>query len=74
MASGSSGATSPGDRGLLGVRGGAGAGAAEVPFTEDVGVAGADVPGVVVRSVPLLMTDPGATAAMVRAALELAGV
>lgn len=34
----------------------------------------ADVPGVVVRSVPLLMTDPGATAAMVRAALELAGV
>jgi LPPG:FO 2-phospho-L-lactate transferase len=34
----------------------------------------ADVPGVAVRSVPLLMTDPEATAAMVRAALELAGV
>jgi LPPG:FO 2-phospho-L-lactate transferase len=34
----------------------------------------ADVPGVEVRSVPLLMTDPAATAAMVRAALDLAGV
>jgi LPPG:FO 2-phospho-L-lactate transferase len=34
----------------------------------------ADVPGVAVRSVPLLMTDPEATAAMVRHALELAGV
>ncbi|MCB0931298.1 MAG: 2-phospho-L-lactate transferase [Mycobacterium sp.] len=34
----------------------------------------ADVPGVTVRSVPLLMSDPQATAAMVRAGLELAGV
>ncbi|MFD6268538.1 2-phospho-L-lactate transferase [Nocardia asteroides] len=34
----------------------------------------ADVPGVEVRSVPLLMTDPEATAEMARAALELAGV
>ncbi|MFD6858548.1 2-phospho-L-lactate transferase [Rhodococcus sp. NPDC060090] len=34
----------------------------------------ADVPGVEVRSVPLLMTDVDATAAMARAALELAGV
>jgi LPPG:FO 2-phospho-L-lactate transferase len=33
----------------------------------------ADVPGVRVRSVPLLMTDDMATAAMVTAALELAG-
>jgi LPPG:FO 2-phospho-L-lactate transferase len=31
----------------------------------------ADVPGVAVRAVPLLMTDDAATAAMVRAALEL---
>ena len=35
---------------------------------------GADVPGVAVRSVPLLMTDDATTATMVRAALELAGV
>ena len=34
----------------------------------------ADIPGVAVRSVPLLMTDPAATAEMARAALELAGV
>ncbi|GGK46393.1 2-phospho-L-lactate transferase [Nocardia camponoti] len=34
----------------------------------------ADVPGVEVRGVPLLMTDPDATAEMARAALELAGV
>jgi LPPG:FO 2-phospho-L-lactate transferase len=34
----------------------------------------ADVPGVAVRAVPLLMSDADATAAMVRAALELAGV
>jgi len=33
----------------------------------------AEVPGVRVRAVPLLMTDPDATAAMARAALELAG-
>jgi LPPG:FO 2-phospho-L-lactate transferase len=32
----------------------------------------ADVPGVVVRSVPLLMTDEAATAAMVKTALEVA--
>ncbi|MDT4934338.1 MAG: 2-phospho-L-lactate transferase [Pseudonocardiales bacterium] len=32
----------------------------------------ADVPGVTVRAVPLMMTDDDATAAMVRAALELA--
>jgi LPPG:FO 2-phospho-L-lactate transferase len=32
----------------------------------------ADIPGVAVRAVPLLMTDDDATAAMVRAALELA--
>ncbi len=32
----------------------------------------ADLPGVEVRSVPLLMTDEGATSTMVRAALELA--
>jgi LPPG:FO 2-phospho-L-lactate transferase len=34
----------------------------------------ATVAGVQVRSIPLLMTDPGATAAMVRSGLELAGV
>lgn len=34
----------------------------------------ADVDGVAVRSIPLLMTDPKATAEMVRAGLELAGV
>jgi LPPG:FO 2-phospho-L-lactate transferase len=34
----------------------------------------ADIDGVQVRSVPLLMTDPAATADMVRAGLELAGV
>jgi LPPG:FO 2-phospho-L-lactate transferase len=34
----------------------------------------ADVPGVAVRSVPLLMSDDAATADMVHAALELAGV
>jgi LPPG:FO 2-phospho-L-lactate transferase len=32
------------------------------------------LPGVEVRSVPLLMTDPAATADMVRAALDIAGV
>ena len=34
----------------------------------------ADVPGVTVAGVPLLMADPGATAEMVRAGLDLAGV
>ncbi|GGM66466.1 2-phospho-L-lactate transferase [Longimycelium tulufanense] len=34
----------------------------------------ADVPGVAVRAVPLLMSDVDATAAMARAAFELAGV
>ncbi len=34
----------------------------------------AEVPGVEVRSVPLIMSDPAATAEMVRAALEIAGV
>lgn len=34
----------------------------------------AQVPGVDVRAVPLLMTDPRATAEMVRAGMELAGV
>ena len=34
----------------------------------------ADVPGVTVKSIPLLMSDPDATAAMVRAGLELAGL
>lgn len=34
----------------------------------------ADVDGVAVRAVPLLMTDPAATAEMVRAGMELAGV
>ncbi|HZA11619.1 2-phospho-L-lactate transferase [Mycobacterium sp.] len=34
----------------------------------------ADIPGVEVRSVPLLMTDPAATAEMVRAGLDLAGL
>ncbi|MFJ1457700.1 2-phospho-L-lactate transferase [Nocardia sp. N2S4-5] len=34
----------------------------------------AEVPGVEVRSVPLLMTDPAATAEMVREALDIAGV
>jgi LPPG:FO 2-phospho-L-lactate transferase len=34
----------------------------------------ADVPGVAVKSIPLLMSDPHATAAMVRAGLDLAGV
>lgn len=34
----------------------------------------ADLPGVAVKGVPLLMSDPDATAEMVRAGLELAGV
>jgi LPPG:FO 2-phospho-L-lactate transferase len=34
----------------------------------------AEIDGVAVRSVPLLMTDPTATAQMVRAGLDLAGV
>ena len=34
----------------------------------------ADVPGVAVRAVPLMMTDPRATADMVTAAFDLAGV
>ncbi len=34
----------------------------------------AEVDGVEVRSVPLLMTDPPTTAEMVRAGLDLAGV
>jgi len=34
----------------------------------------ADVPGVTVKPIPLLMSDPDATAAMVRAGLDLAGV
>jgi LPPG:FO 2-phospho-L-lactate transferase len=34
----------------------------------------ADVPGVAVRPVPLLMTDTDATAAMVRAAIDVAGL
>jgi LPPG:FO 2-phospho-L-lactate transferase len=34
----------------------------------------ADVPGVAVQSVPLLMTDPATTAQMVRAACDLVGV
>jgi LPPG:FO 2-phospho-L-lactate transferase len=34
----------------------------------------ADIDGVEVRAIPLLMTDPKATAEMVRAGLELAGV
>ena len=38
----------------------------------DTADAGASVPGVEVRAVPLLMTDLDATAAMVRAALDLA--
>ena len=39
----------------------------------DTADAGATVPGVEVRAVPLLMTDVDASAAMARAALELAG-
>jgi LPPG:FO 2-phospho-L-lactate transferase len=39
----------------------------------DTSDAGADVPGVEVRAVPLLMTDLDAAAAMARAALDLAG-
>jgi LPPG:FO 2-phospho-L-lactate transferase len=39
----------------------------------DTADAGVTVPGVEVRAVPLLMTDVDATAAMARAALELAG-
>ncbi|WP_197513668.1 2-phospho-L-lactate transferase CofD family protein, partial [Mycobacterium sp. E2462] len=35
---------------------------------------GADIDGVAVRAVPLLMTDPEATAKMVSAGLDLAGV
>ena len=34
----------------------------------------ADIDGVEVRSIPLLMTDPAATAEMVRAGLDLAGI
>jgi len=40
----------------------------------DVADAGVTVPGVEVRAVPLLMNDLDATAAMARAALDLAGV
>jgi LPPG:FO 2-phospho-L-lactate transferase len=40
----------------------------------DTADAGAEVPGVRVRSVPLMMTDEAATAEMARAALALAGV
>ena len=39
----------------------------------DTGDAGTDVPGVRVGAAPLWMTDDDATAAMVRAALELGG-
>lgn len=39
----------------------------------DTADAGATVPGVRVRAVPLLMSDLAATTAMARAALELAG-
>jgi len=39
----------------------------------DTADAGASVPGARVRAVPLLMSDVDATAAMVRAALEVAG-
>jgi LPPG:FO 2-phospho-L-lactate transferase len=35
--------------------------------------AGAGVPGIEVRSRPLLMSDPDATAAIAQAALDLAG-
>ena len=34
----------------------------------------AEIPGITVKSIPLLMSDPQATARMVRAGLELAGV
>jgi LPPG:FO 2-phospho-L-lactate transferase len=34
----------------------------------------AEIPGITVKSIPLLMSDPQATAQMVRAGLELAGV
>ena len=34
----------------------------------------AEIPGITVKSIPLLMSDPHATAQMVRAGLELAGV
>lgn len=34
----------------------------------------AEIPGITVKAIPLLMSDPQATAQMVRAALELAGV
>jgi LPPG:FO 2-phospho-L-lactate transferase len=34
----------------------------------------AEISGIAVRSVPLLMTDPAATAAMVGAGMDLAGV
>jgi LPPG:FO 2-phospho-L-lactate transferase len=34
----------------------------------------AEIDGIAVRSIPLLMTDPEATAQMVRKGLELAGV
>jgi LPPG:FO 2-phospho-L-lactate transferase len=40
----------------------------------DTADAGAEVPGVRVRAVPLMMTDEAATAEMARAALALAGV
>src|SRR5690349_18096384 len=40
----------------------------------DTADAGAEVPGVLVRAVPLMMTDEAATAEMARAALALAGV
>jgi LPPG:FO 2-phospho-L-lactate transferase len=39
----------------------------------DTADAAASVPGVTIRSVPLLMSDVDATAAMARAALDLAG-
>ena len=44
------------------------------PDSTGTGTATVDVDGIAVREAPLLMTDPDATAAMVAAAIELAGL
>jgi LPPG:FO 2-phospho-L-lactate transferase len=63
--------TAGGVAGLYGARSGSGLLDGWLVDTSD---AGTTADGVTVRAVPLWMTDEAATAAMVTAALELAGV
>jgi len=58
--------------GVAGLYGARGAGGVLDGWLVDPADAGADVAGVTVRAAPLWMTDESATAAMVRAALDLA--